>query len=125
MKKLLFILLLSPLFGIAQYRESGDTIFVNNKVLVPGDTVHLGMGSDPYKNFVFVNRLPSKKMPNTNGLSSGYSLTFLVYKGLQDAKIIGRKILMVQTFWINNIDNFMSHYYIKIPQAIAAKEIIL
>ena len=124
MKKLLFILLLSPLFGLAQYRESGDTIFVNNKMILPGDTLHLGMGSDPYKNFVFINKIPSKKSPNADAMTSGGSLTFLVYKGNQEIKFYGKKFTF-KTFWVKNIDNFMSHYTVMFPQAIAAKEILL
>ena len=123
MKKLLFILLLSPLFSLAQYRESGDTIFINNKILVPGDTVHLGMGSDPYKNFVFVSHMPNKKV-NSYTLPSSFSFGFLVYKGTQIEKI-GKTKIPYKAFWLGNIDNMLSHYGISLPQAIAAKEIIL
>ena len=123
MKKLLFILLLSPLFSLAQYRESGDTIFINNKILIPGDTVHLGMGSDPYKNFLFVLHMPNKKVSNYV-LPSGFSLGFLVYKGTQIEKVYNTKI-PYKCFWVSNIDNMMSHYVIQLQQAIAAKEVIL
>ena len=124
MKKLLFILLLSPLLTLAQYRESGDTIFVNNKILLPGDTLHLGMGSDPYKNFVFVTHMPNKKATTAHLLPSSFSLGYLVYKGTQIQKIYNTKI-PYKAFWVSNIDNMMSHYVIQLPQAIAAKEIIL
>lgn len=129
MKKILLGALMVVLCGISQaqtaptYRESGDTIFVGGKMLLPGDTVYLGFGSDPYKNFLFVMNAPTKQNPSVNRLSYVYSNSFLVYKGTEKKKMYNQK-LDYKVFYINGIDNIASHCIIAIPNAIAAKEII-
>jgi hypothetical protein len=64
MKKIILILLCGlPAAGFSQlynkaeadkftYKEIGDTIFVNNKFYVPGDTLFLGKGSAPDNSFL-------------------------------------------------------------------------
>lgn len=133
MKKLLFILLLSPLFSVAQYRESGDTIFVNNKILLPGDTLHLGMGSDPYKNFVFVTFKPNmfnasviNGVASVSSVRSQQAFKFLIYKGMT---YTGKKAIKHQTgypyFYLNGYRGPYNTCYIQMLPAVASKEILL
>ena len=132
MKKLLFILLLSPLFSLAQYRESGDTIFVNNKILVPGDTLHLGMGSDPYKNFVFVYAKPTVLNAKVvdgqvilNYLNSTEAFNYFIYGGM-DFK--GKKQIKyggLPYFYLAGNNKPRNTYFIKVLPALTTKEILL
>lgn len=134
MMKFIFVALFFISFSAAaQYRESGDTIFINNKILLPGDTIHLGLGSDPYKNFLFVNPKPNIfNVSISNGqsyltpLPSSLAFGFLIYKGMQWA---GKKAVKNKTgnplFLLNGTKGMINTCYIQFTAAIAAKEIIL
>ena len=132
MKKLIIAFLLLPFVGFAQYRESGDTIFVNNKMLLPGDTVHLGMGSDPYKKFLFVKPKPtifnssiSDGVASGPQLGSSVAFKWLLYKGMQ---ITGKRAKKYgtgyPTFWLNGMKGAYNTCYIEFLAAISSKEII-
>ena len=133
MKKLLFILFLSPLFCAAQYRESGDTIFFNNKVIVPGDTIHLGMGSDPYKNFLFVSLRPngfnssvSSDGISTKSIERRFAYTFAIYKGMSLNEKRTKKFNSgYPIFYLMGYKGPYNTCYIQFPAAAAVKEIII
>jgi hypothetical protein len=113
----------------AVYKESGDTIFINEKMIKPGDTLRLGNGSSPTKDFLFVWAVPTmKNMSINNGsyepayLSKMFSNSFLVYVGKQDE---GNKKMPLRTpvFLLGGDKKFK--YNIDLISAIKMQEIIL
>jgi hypothetical protein len=93
-KYLILFLLLIPFPGNAQkaslksYREMGDTIFINGKRLLPGDTLHLGFGSTLDKTFNYIWQKPSGQMNGAEEklkyLPKNYSNGYLIYGGRID-----------------------------------------
>ena len=130
MKKLIIAFLLLPFVGMAQYRESGDTIFVNNKMLVPGDTVHLGMGSDPYKNFIFIYLKPTilnismvNGVAQLNYLKSDNAYQYLIFGGMDFKGKKQKKYGGMPYFYLNGYKNPRNTFYIKLLPAVESKEI--
>ena len=90
--KFIILLLLLPFAGKAQvynrdaaqkftYKEIGDTIFINGKTILPGDTIFLGNGSAPDHSFLFIQVVKKLSMFNTpRYLSKEHSRQYLVYK---------------------------------------------
>ena len=88
MKKILLIILLFPALSFAQqkydYKEVGETYFINGKKLSPGDTIRLGVGSGADKNFVYIWKV---KKPTVNNLlhqtflPESHANSILIYKG--------------------------------------------
>lgn len=128
MKQLFILFALSPLFSLAQsYRQSGDTLFVNNKAILPGDTIHLGVGSSPYKDFVFIMEKPTNRnvtpgIYTTPSLDAASANSFLVYKELFKEKKHGVNI-SYPVFLVNGSNMPGNEYLIQFPGAIATKEI--
>ena len=92
-KYLIFIALFLPVFCIAQtniynYQEKGDTAYVNGKRLIPGDTLHLGCGSNADKSFNYIWEKPRGKMNGADDkfiyLPATYCNRFLIYAGRVD-----------------------------------------
>ena len=94
MKHCLFLLMLIPGFCFAQkttiynYHEKGDSVFVNGKLLVPGDTLHLGYGSNGDKSFNYIWEIPGGDMNGAASklkyLSKTYCNKYLIYGGRVD-----------------------------------------
>lgn len=80
MKGLLFLVMLLPAFAIAQKATmTGDTLFYQGKKVTVGDTVSLGYGSKPNKDFAFV--YIGTAMGGMDPLSSArYKLSMVVIK---------------------------------------------
>lgn len=127
----IFFLLLLSTIGEAQisYKESGDTLILNSIKISPGDTIHLGIGSSPTKDFLFLWQVPTKKnISLINGsthpkyLSKMFSNGFLIYHGKVDE---GNKKLPLPTpvFFLSGDKNF--EYNIDLVSAIKTQEIIL
>lgn len=70
------------------YREMGDTIFVNGKRLLPGDTLHLGYGSTQDKTFNYIWQKPGGQMNGADEklkyLTNNFCNGFLIYGGRVD-----------------------------------------
>lgn len=119
MKKLsigLYVCLLTHL-SFGQIKQIGDTIWINNIKMIPGDTLHLGNGSGPDGNFVYIFADPQK-------LKFKYlkkSVPFLIYAGRKD---YGKK-LMKAYMPVFTAPNSKDIYIVSFPQAIETKEIIL
>ena len=66
----------------------GDTIFVNGKRLLPGDTLHLGYGSTQDKTFNYIWQKPGGQMNGAEQklkyLANTYCNGFLIYAGRVD-----------------------------------------
>ena len=95
MKKFQFLLiLLLPIYCFAQkttiynYQDKGDTAYYNSKKLVPGDTLHLGYGSNQDKSFNYIWEMPTGKLNGAADkyvyLTKNYSNGFLLYYGRVD-----------------------------------------
>jgi hypothetical protein len=133
MKMTLIILFLSFLSNISDaqiiYSESGDTLIINSKRIMPGDTIRLGMGSSPMRDFLFIWQVPTKRNVsfNNNGaqpryLSKLFSNGFLIYNGKMDE---GNKSLPLPTpvFFLSGNKDFK--YNIDLLSAIKTQEIVL
>ena len=66
----------------------GDTIFVNGKRFLSGDTLHLGYGSTLDKTFNYIWQKPTGQMNGADQklkyLTNNYSNGFLIYGGRED-----------------------------------------
>jgi hypothetical protein len=117
MKKIFFALLFLCNTSFEQIRQIGDTIWVNNIKMIPGDTLHLGSGSAPDGGFVYIFADPQKL--RFKYLKKG--VQYLIYEGRKD---YGKK--MMKAFMpIFAAPNDKSIYIISFPQAIEAKEIVI
>lgn len=120
MKKIFFVFLLLPSFAFCQTKQIGDTLWVNDIKFIPGDTLHLGAGSDPDKNYIYVftqPKPPLKFKPEYLKKNAPY----LIYSGMQD---FGYK---VQKFYLPVFiaPNDKRKYTISFPQALETREIII
>lgn len=107
MRKLLFLLLLSPVFCLGQQPEKywdfeflNDTVFYNGKKIVPGDTLFLGWGSGPTKDFLFIVQVPKKEIV-VRYLDRSASNAFMVFNGVRVQKAMKQKIV-TPIFYVRN-----------------------
>ena len=94
MSRYFILIFLLPFFTYAQkstlksYREMGDSIFVNGKMLLPGDTLYLGYGSTQDKTFNYIWQKPGGQMNGAEEklkyLTNNYCNSYLIYAGRVD-----------------------------------------
>jgi hypothetical protein len=118
MRKIILALFVCLLAGssFGQINQIGDTVWINNAKLIPGDTLHLGNGSAPDGSFVYIWANPQKI--HFKYLKKGVS--YLIYQGRKD---YGKKIMKAY-MPVFTAPNDKSLYIISFPQAIESNEII-
>lgn len=94
MKHYFCLLVLLPVFCFAQktsiynYHEKGDSVFVNSRLLVRGDTLHLGCGINEDRSFNYIWQVPGGGMNGASAklryLSKTYCNSYLIYAGRVD-----------------------------------------
>ena len=120
MKKIFFLTIIClPIISFAQLKQIGDTVWVNNTKLIPGDTLKLNNGSAPDQSFVYIFTQPKVLKMKTKYLPKG--APYLIYKGRKD---FGMKV-MKYFLPVFSAPNDKNVYTISFPQAIEAREIIL
>ena len=124
MKKtiLLIILVVSCFSVLAQSNPSSTTIYYasNGHTFKPGDELHLGIGSDAMKDFIFVYTNPVSLTGKIN-LGSVYAGATFHIKSIKtiENKTIGKKTYLVCAG--GNIVN----YYCDIEPALATGEVVI
>lgn len=125
---LLFFSIAISLSGNSQvfeYKEIGDTIFVNGKTLLPGDTIHLGNGSAPDKSFIYIWQIPSGSafkalMSKLKYLSNKNSGGYLIYHGRIDRGYNQMKLFLPAFYSPGNTKKLFT---VNFEQAISYHEI--
>lgn len=129
MKIIISLLFLFGAYSVSaqefNYNEIGDTIFINGKKIIPGDTLFLGKGSDPLGGFIYIIQKPPKNVLNaalskTKYLTKEFSNTFLIYAGRFDEGYGVQKYYLPAFYAFNNKQKL---YNISFPQAIKTLEI--
>lgn len=136
MKKTVILLLLTVILSNAYSQEratygdfsySGDTLFFNNKIFTPGDTVHLGTGSGINKQFLFVSEQTSN-MKKHKGMQVPiqWANTFLIYKRIDivDKKSYGLKINFVEPIFGQSLGEEKTEWMISLTNALKSGEIL-
>lgn len=106
-----------------KYKEIGDTLFINNSSITPGDTIRLGTGSAPDGSFIFIYQLPLRGLvPKLKYLPKELSNTYLIYTGRKKIKAIGYN--QFYPVFLSN-GSKKKEYTITLFQAIETREILL
>ena len=133
-----FLLLLSLTFFSAihaqqqfgDFKHSNDTLFIQDKMFLPGDTLHLGFGSGANKQFLFIAQQTSnmkKYVTNQPALPYQFANSYLIYKRIEvvNKKQAGIKMNFVEPIFGTSLQDERLEWMISFTNAIKTGEILL
>jgi hypothetical protein len=116
--------------SFADFHYSGDTLFIQGKTLIPGDTIHLGFGSGTNKQFLFISQQTSdmrKYSTRNEFLPYQFANSYLIFKRIDivDKKQSGVPLHFVAPIFGTTLSNERLEWMISFANAINSKEVIL
>lgn len=104
-----------------KYKEVGDTIFVNNKYFVPGDTLFLNQGSSPDKSFIGVYQQMKGMSLKMKYLPAEYSNLYLIFEGRKQIKNASFKLY--EPIFYDPKDKKKKRYVVSFYHAVMTNEL--
>lgn len=114
----------------ADFKYSGDTLYLGEKIFVPGDTIHLGFGSGANKQFLYISQQTSDmyKYSTRNAyLPYEFANSYLIFKRIDvvNKKKAGVQMNFVEPIFGTTLDNERLEWMISFTNAVKSGEIVL
>ena len=116
--------------SFADFKYSGDTLYLGERKFIPGDTIHLGFGSGANKEFRYITQQTSdmsKYSPRNTFLPYEFVNSYLIFKRIDavNKKSEGVQLNFVEPIFGTTPDNEHLEWMINFTYAIKSREIRL